>query len=98
MEADGIDPKMLAVAGASVATAYALFLPERVALELPYEHAEFLVDRYGYLRAVRAGLGEAARDRAADSVDDADRLRKEPPRPWALDSTSTEPHPSLLKS
>jgi hypothetical protein len=81
LEAEGIDPNMLAVAGASVATTYSSFLPEQ-----PYEHAEFLIDRYGYLRAVRAGFGERARDRVTELIEDADRLRKEPPRPWALDS------------
>ena len=86
LEPDGIDPKMLAVAGASVATAYESFLPERPRSALPYEHAEFLVDRYGYLRAVRADFNEAARDSVSELVLGADRLRKEPPRPWALDS------------
>ena len=84
--ADGVDPAMLAIGDASVVTAYALFLnaPARLQRDSTCGHAEFLVDRNGYLRALHAGLDEPTRDRVVDLLQDADRLHREPPRPPAL--------------
>lgn len=50
---DGVDPAMLAIGDASVVAAYALFLraPARLQRDFTCGHAEFLVDRDGYLRA-----------------------------------------------
>ena len=82
-ETDGIDPTMLAVGDASVATAYALFLrvSTRSQQDCAGGHGEVLVDRDGYLRALRAGLDEPAPDRIAELLLDAERLSREPPHP-----------------
>ena len=82
-ETDGIDRAMLAVGDASVVSAYTLFLrgSARPQPDCAEGHGEFLVDRNGYLRALRAGLREPVPDRIAELLLDADRLNREPPHP-----------------
>ena len=76
---------MLAVGDASVVTAYELFqhASARSQQDCAGGHGEFLVDRDGYLRALRSSLSEPVPDRIAELLMDADRLSREPPHPPA---------------
>ena len=75
---EGVDPNILAGSDQSVAAVYSLFLPQRSEsrVELSERHAEILLDRAGYVRAVRVGAG-AASD-VAELLQDAQRLGREP--------------------
>ena len=77
---EGVDPNILAVSDQSVAAVYSLFLPRRSESRdaLSERHAEFLVDRAGYIRAIRVGAGGAADAAVAELLQDAQRLGREP--------------------
>jgi peroxiredoxin len=82
-KADGVDAAMLAFGDPRLAGVYSLLLPELPRSDggSPERHAEFLVDRSGYLRSVRTDAGNASADRIAELVQDAARLAREPPHP-----------------
>jgi putative copper resistance protein D len=87
-ESPGSDRAILAVGDASVVATYALFLHASASVQqnCTRGHGEFVIDRDGYLRALRTGLGEPAHDRIAELLVDADRLSREPPHPPASEA------------
>jgi putative copper resistance protein D len=75
----------VSTADASVSAAYALFARRSAEDTATPTHAEFLIDRDGYLRARWIGTGEGATTRTAEALDRLAILRREtplPPAPW----------------
>ena len=72
---------IFAVASANVALAYAVFMRQADGSKLAtYTHAEFLVDRHGYLRVRWLGVPDAAADGMAAALGQIKLLVDEPPR------------------
>ncbi len=78
------DKSMLAVASADVAAAYTLFARTNPRLhDAEPTHAEFLIDRQGYLRARWLGIPNAATDQTSEVLHQVELLEREPVRPPA---------------
>jgi len=73
----------LSTADASVAAAYALFTRRSAEDMATPAHAEFLIDRDGYLRVRWIGMGEGSTWRTAEELDRLAILRRETPLPAA---------------
>jgi len=75
----------LSTADATVAAAYSLFTRQSEEETALPAHAEFLIDRDGYLRVRWIGTGESAATRTVEALDRLAILRREtplPPAPW----------------
>jgi mono/diheme cytochrome c family protein len=83
-DSDDADP-MFALVGPDVAKAYALFARREVpdAPQAPPEHAEFLIDGDGFLRARWISVPHTNTDWLADLLRDVQLLKREPPHPHA---------------
>jgi putative copper resistance protein D len=80
-DTQGADRSILAVTRPDVAATYAMFTRERLDVDNPApQHAEFLIDRQGYLRARWIGLPKGATDRNAQLQREIDVLKRERPR------------------
>jgi putative copper resistance protein D len=75
----------VSTADATVAAAYALFTRQSAEETARPTHAEFLIDRDGYLRVRWIGTGDGATTRTGEALDRLAILRREtplPPAPW----------------
>jgi putative copper resistance protein D len=81
-ESAGLEWPTLASAGPEVASTYAMFActAEAECASMP-SHAEWLIDREGYLRARWIGVPKSGDERAREQQVDVEALRREPPHP-----------------
>jgi putative copper export protein/mono/diheme cytochrome c family protein len=71
---------IMAIAGANVGTTYAMYARRAGEAGTGLAHAEFLIDRQGYMRARWIGVASAATDGTSELLSRIEALASEPPR------------------
>jgi putative copper resistance protein D len=71
---------IMAIAGANVGTTYAMYARRAGEAGIGLAHAEFLIDRQGYMRARWIGVPSAAADGTSELLSRIEALASEPPR------------------